>query len=323
MSCRAPWAYAEVRRLARISAASAVRDARETLLEWHLRFSRFVADSELCRLNGDSRREVPVSPLMARLARATSMAGSLTDGVVDATLLEQIERAGYEQDLGEPLNLRTALTLAPPRTPAHARATPGWSELEVDMTAGTVTRPPGVSLDSGGLAKGLFADALGERLATHASFAVDCGGDLLVGGASSTRREINVESPFDGSVLHTFERAQTGVATSGIGRRSWLDAEGRPAHHLLDPATGRPAFTGVVQITALAPSALLAEVYAKAALLSGPLAARHWLKYGGVIVLDDGSHQVVEPPPAVDLKALSAFMPRQTAARSGASTVSV
>ena len=79
-----------------------------------------------------------------------------------------------------------------------------------------------------------------------------------------------MESPFDGRTLHTFELSRTGVATSGIGRRSWLDREGRPAHHLLDPSTGLPAFTGVVQVTALAPSALEAEIRAKAAILCGP-----------------------------------------------------
>ena len=106
-------------------------------------------------------------------------------------------------------------------------------------------------------------------------------------------RPIKVESPFDGHTLHTFNLQRTGVATSGIGRRSWLDTSGRPAHHLLNPCDGRPAFTGVVQVTALAPSALMAEIRAKAALLSGPRAAPAWLPDGGVIVLDDGSHEVI------------------------------
>ena len=83
------------------------------------------------------------------------------------------------------------------------------------------------------------------------------------------------------------------MATSGIGRRSWLDACGAPAHHLLNPATGRPAFTGVTQATALAPTALEAEARAKAAVLSGPERAREWLPDGGVVVFDDGSFEVV------------------------------
>ena len=139
---------------------------------------------------------------------------------------------------------------------------------------------------------------LAEALASHSSFAVNCAGDLVIGGAAELTRPIRVESPFDGRILHTFDMRQTGVATSGIGRRSWLDGDGRIAHHLLNPATGGPAFTGVVQVTALAPSALIAEIRAKAAILSGPHAAPAWLVHGGVIVFDDGSHQTVQPPPS-------------------------
>jgi ApbE family len=71
-----------------------------------------------------------------------------------------------------------------------------------------------------------------------------------------------------------------------------------PARHLLDPATGRPAYTGVVQATALAPTAAQAEAIAKAALLSGPARAAEWLSYGGVVVFDDGGYEVLEPAAA-------------------------
>jgi thiamine biosynthesis lipoprotein len=111
-----------------------------------------------------------------------------------------------------------------------------------------------------------------------------------VGG---TPRRVHVASPFGGPPLHTFRLADVAAATSGIGRRSWLDAHGRPAHHLLDPATGTPAFSGIVQATAIAPTALEAEIRAKAAVLSGPDGAAGWLQQGGVIVFDDGSAQIV------------------------------
>jgi FAD:protein FMN transferase len=141
----------------------------------------------------------------------------------------------------------------------------------------------------------LFADLLAGRLAGYPAFAVDCAGDLRIGGTHAAPRELRVASPFDQRVLHTFELAGTGVATSGIGRRAWLDEDGAPAHHLIDPATGRPRFTGVVQATALAPTALEAEARAKAAVLSGPDSGRGWLGHGGVLVLDDGSSEVTAP----------------------------
>jgi len=159
-----------------------------------------------------------------------------------------------------------------------------------------------------------------EELAGHAAFAFNCAGDLRIAGAARLTRQVNVESPFDGSVLHTFELSDAGVATSGIGRRSWLAPDGRPAHHLLDPSTGAPAFTGIVQATAIAPTALLAEIRAKSALLSGPQGAARWMADGGVIVLDDGSHHVFEPPQRLSLEDLGAFAGtrgprRRTAAR--------
>lgn len=97
---------------------------------------------------------------------------------------------------------------------------------------------------------------------------------------------------------------------------------GAPAHHLLDPASGRPAFTGVVQATALAPSALLAELYAKAALLSGPRRGARWLSGGGLIMLEDGSYELIEPaaegtpPNTLSLRLASSPPPRPKEAAS-------
>jgi thiamine biosynthesis lipoprotein len=277
-------------------AVDAVAAAKRSLLAWHRRFSRFEAGSELSRLNGDARTTVPVSPLMRRVVEAAVSAARETGGLVDATLLDEIEAAGYGLDLGEEpssIALAHALALAPPRAPAGASGAPRWLGFEADRRAGTVTRAPGVRLDPGGVAKGVFADELAATLAGRDAFVVDCCGDLRLGGTAGVAREVHVEGPFDERTLHTFELSAGGVATSGIGRRAWLDGDGRPAHHLLDPATGRPAFTGVVQVTALAPTAIEAEMRSKAALLSGPDRAAGWLPHGGVVVLDDRSHRVV------------------------------
>jgi thiamine biosynthesis lipoprotein len=290
------------------SARDAAQLVKQELLAWHTRFSRFLPGSELSSVNEDPRWEVPVSRVMARLADAVVSAGRLSGGLVDATMVGEIERAGYTGELAEPVPLERAMRLAPARKPAARSPRAGWSELEVDLDSGLLRRPPGVRLDSGGIAKGLFADLLSELLSGHPSFALNCAGDLFIGGAEGVVRPILVESPFDGSTLHTFELSRTGVATSGIGRRSWLDDAYRPCHHLLDPSTGRPAFTGIVQVTALAPTALLAEIQAKTALLSGPPRAASLLPHGGAIVFDDGSHQVVEPRREVTLSDLSGFL---------------
>jgi thiamine biosynthesis lipoprotein len=275
------------------SAAAAVAMARSFLLDWHERFTRFTADSELSRLNADTRELVPVSDSMARLAEAVVGAGLETGGLVDGTLLGEIEAAGYRTDLGVPLTLDRILELAPPRRPAGPNPERRWERIGVGRDRRTVRRPPGIAMDSGGLVKGLAADFLARLLGDHATFSVEAAGDVRIGGAERIPRPVQATSPFDGEVMHTFSLIDAGVATSGISRRSWLGPDGTPAHHLLDPATGEPAFTGVVQATAIAPTALKAEVRAKAAVLSGPEGAPAWLPDGGLIVLDDGTRVVL------------------------------
>jgi FAD:protein FMN transferase len=271
-------------------AARAADDAQAALLTWHRRFTRFSPGSELSQLNADPRGTVPVTPMMARFVQTAIDAADQTGGLVDATQIGALEDAGYRRDLRGSLPLAFALGLAPARRPAAPARRSRWTEVHVDALANTVSRPPGLRLDSGGIAKGLFADVIAERLAGFDAFAVDCCGDLRVGGDA---RRIDVAGPFDGSTLHAYELACGGIATSGIGRRSWLDDNARPAHHLIDPSTGRPAFTGVVQATALAPTALEAELRAKCAVLSGPDVAPDCLPHGGLIVHDDGSHRLV------------------------------
>lgn len=277
--------------------AAAAAEAR--LLAAHQRLSRFLPTSELSRLNRDPRAKVPAEPLMLRLASAVREAGELTGGLVDATLLGEIEAAGYRDSMqglhgtGRPAEPEAA---AAPAGPSPA---PSWAKLSVDWRAGVIERPPGVRIDSGGIAKGLLADEIARTLAGFPAYAVDCCGDARIGGTGGRRRTIRVEDPFGGEPICSLEVSDGGVATSGITRRRWEGAGGAPAHHLLDPATGKPAFTGVVQATALAPSAFLAEAHAKWALLSGPELAPSRLPYGGVLVLAGGQVERVAPRAAI------------------------
>jgi thiamine biosynthesis lipoprotein len=268
------------------SAASAAAAAKLAMLGWDSQFSRFDPDSELSRLNGDARVAVRVSPDMARFIEAALGAALASGGLVDPTLGGEIEAAGYAEHFdGEPLALARALELAPARRPASPSSQARWREVHLDGT--TVTRPPGVRLDSGGIVKGLFGDILAGALGGHESFAIDCAGDVRLGGRGGLERPIKVASPFADEILHLYSLREGAVATSGVGKRSWLDADGAPAHHLLDPASGRPAYTGIVQVSAIAPSGVEAEWRAKAALLSGPGGARAWLPHGGLVVYDD------------------------------------
>lgn len=274
-------------------AQAAVYAARDRMLAWHDTFTRFRA-SELRTLNADPSDCVAVSPAMVAFVQAIIDAAELTGGLADATLLDEIEEAGYREDrLQGSLAISLQMVMAPERRPARPHPEARWRQLSVDADAGTVTRPPGLRLDGGGIVKGLAADLLHPALGQRPSFGVDCEGDMRFGGTDAVERTVSVVSPFDSAtVLHELTVVDGAVAQTGITKRSWL-AGRHPHHHLLDPATGQPAYTGVIEVTALAPTALEGEARAKAALLSGPDAAAGWLPHGGVVVFDDGSHRVV------------------------------
>ena len=131
-------------------------------------------------------------------------------------------------------------------------------------------RPPGVRLDLGGSAKGHAADVAAAMLAPYGPCAADLGGDLRVAGA----HQVQVLYLLTGAPAATLALDGDAVATSGIDRRLWWDAGGRPAHHLLNPATNLPAWTGVLSATAKVPTAAQAEALAKAAVLAGPTGGR-------------------------------------------------
>lgn len=281
-------------------AAAAAEQARRFVEDFDAALSRFKPESELCRLNADPRERVPASELMRRAVEAGLFAAERSGGLVDPTLVGEIEEAGYVASRAgmAGLPLGEALADAPLRRAASPRPEQRWRGFEVDDERGEVVRPPGLRFDTGGTGKGLAADMVAANLRGYSRFIVDCGGDIRIGGADALAHpyEVFVEHPITGGRAHVLRLGSGGVATSGINIRIWRDGQGRYAHHLLDPASGEPAWTGLVGATALGDSALEAETLSKAALLSGPERGREiFAERGGLLIHDSGRVELVGP----------------------------
>lgn len=292
-------------------APAAVERARRFIVEFDAALSRFKPGSELCELNADPRERVPASELLREAVKAGLAAAEGSGGLVDPTLVREIEATGYRASRagvpGAPLG--AALEEAPPRRPARPDPAARWRRFAVDDRAGEVVRPPGVLFDTGGTGKGLAADMVARQLRGYSRFVVDCGGDIRIGGADAlvTPYEVHVEHPLTGERAFVLRLGSGGVATSGLNVRIWRDEGGRYSHHLLDPSSGEPAWTGLIGATALGDTAVEAETLSKTALLSGPEGARATLaERGGLIVHDDGRVEPVGPlatPPRVRIPA--------------------
>jgi thiamine biosynthesis lipoprotein len=187
------------------------------------RLTRFDPASELCALNADPRAEVPASPLLRRAVQAALLGARQTGGLADPTLLGAVEAAGYARTrVGvEPASLDAALRAAPPRR----AATPGRRWREVEVREGSILRPPGLRIDLGGSAKGLAADWAASQL--RGRFAVDCGGDVRVGGTHDVALR---------GTAHTLRITDAAIATSGIDRRVWRRPDARTRTTCSTPA---------------------------------------------------------------------------------------
>jgi thiamine biosynthesis lipoprotein len=276
---------------------------------WEADLSRFRGDSELSRLNASGRWPMAVGPALWSVLQAAVRAAAWSGGLVVPTLLADVERAGYDLSFGTPAAGRpdaaqggggcagcqgTGLAVGRRR---HSR-TADWRDIRLDADHRTVTLPPGVRLDLGGIAKGWAADEAAQRLAAHGSALVDAGGDIAVSGPPDAAREgyalwpVAVADPFrpDGYLTVLWLR-QGGVATSGRDYRRWK-RNGRWQHHIIDPRTGAPAVTDVLTATVIAPTACQAETAAKVALILGSRKALVWIEarptLAGLIVTEDG-----------------------------------
>ena len=208
-------------------------------------FSRFRPDSELCAVNRSTAPAVRVSSAFAAAVQAALAALEATEGLVDPTLLDALERAGYDEDFAA---LGSDGRPAGPAVPARSAG--------LRLVGDVLIRPSGVRLDLNGVVKALVVD---DALALmRGPGFVSAGGDL------AARGPLEVGLPGGGGVR--LERG--GLATSGsIGRRWWRG--GIEQHHLIDPRSGRPADSPWEQVTLCGATCLAADVAAKAAFLLG------------------------------------------------------
>jgi thiamine biosynthesis lipoprotein len=167
-----------------------------------------------------------------------------------------------------------------------------------DITVGDRPRVPAqpgrAPLDPSGLVKGWAVARAGNMLrdAGAANFFVSAGGDVVVAGrpdASAAGWRVGVQHPWERDrVAAVLTVTDAAVATSGRYERG---------DHVLDPRTGLPA-EGLASITVVGPDLGVADAYATATMVLGPVEGPAWLTtrvgYECMGITDD--HAVILTP---------------------------
>lgn len=249
-----------------VQVAGTTHDLRPWFSEVEQTLTRFHLESPLSRLNGWQGRWVVVPPLLFEAVRASLRAADLTGGAFDPTVLDGLEAAGYSR------SFELGPTPVGPASPAGR-----WREVQLAPQLSAVRLPVGVRLDLGGIGKGLAVDGAMDRLAQEPRLLVNAGGDLSLRSAPGDAPTlVEIQDPWHpDQVIAGFAIFQGAAATSSTMGRRW----GGGLHHIINPATGRPAETDLVSVTVFARRTARAEVLAKACIVLGreralPLLAR-------------------------------------------------
>jgi thiamine biosynthesis lipoprotein len=246
--------------------------------------NRFLAGSEVSRLARGTGTPAAVSPLLAELIGVALAAAAATGGAVDPTL------GGPLLDLGCP-DWAVAEPAGPDWPQPSVRRRASWRDVRLDGR--TVTLPAGTLLDLGATAKAHAADLCAVAIADRfgCGSLVSLGGDLRAAGpAPDGGWQVLVQDGPDEPASQVRLAGAAAVATSSTLHRTWRQG-GRVRHHVLDPATCRPAAPVWRTASVAADTCVRANTWSTAAVVRGHAAERD-LRRAGVaarLVAADGA----------------------------------
>ncbi|MDY5577963.1 MAG: FAD:protein FMN transferase [Lachnospiraceae bacterium] len=179
----------------------------------------------------------------------------------------------------------------------------GYEKIQTDQTLGTLILEPGMEIDFGGIAKGYSADKAAEALkdAGVESAILSLGGNIQTIGskADGSPWTVAVKDPEKTeeymAVLKIRDQA---VVTSGGYERYFEDEDGNVWWHIIDPATGYPAKSGLLSVTVIGESGMQCDALSTTLFVLGKdKAAEYWRTYGGfdaVLVTEDEEVYITE-----------------------------
>ncbi len=226
----------------------------------------FSESSDLGRINAAAgAREVVVSSETIEVLAEARRISDASGGAFDATIGPLVSLWGFE----------VKDRFVPPKEEiGRARMLVNWRNMAVDPERGTVRlERRGMKVDLGGIAKGYAADRAADTLRKHgvSRALVAVAGDIRAVGekAAGVAWHVGIQHPREpGAVLGSLKIADRSVSTSGDYERYFIKDDVR-YHHILDPATGRPAAASR-SATVLAPTTTLSDALSTAAFVLGP-----------------------------------------------------
>ena len=228
----------------------AVYDAEEEVRRLDALLSRTSGSSEVSMLNGAGGEMVPVGAEICTLIQTAGDFTEATGGAFDITIAPVVSAWGFTTDSYQVPDREALQTLLESVGMEH-----------VHLSGGDASLDEGTMIDLGGIAKGYAADQVAEifRSRQVPRGKIELGGNILVIGdkPDGTAWRVGIQDPkradaADG-LVGVLNLMDAFAVTSGSYQR-YFEQDGKIYHHIIDPATGYPADSGLTSVTVVADS---------------------------------------------------------------------
>ena len=274
------------------NAESGLEDARRRVQEIENICSVTREGSEIYGVNHRTENTVSLGKESAKLLREAMTISERSGGAFDVTMYPVLQLWGFTngeyQVPGE-----EALKEALGKT--------GYQKINVD--ADGVELETGMEIDFGGIAKGYTSSEVMKVFKNNGikSGLVSLGGNVQALGAKpdGSKWKVAVQNPdSDESYIGVLEIVGKAVITSG-GYERYFEKDGKTYHHIIDPATGYPADSGLKSVTIISSDGTLADGLSTSLFIMGiDKAKEYWRansdKFDAILLTNDNKQYVTE-----------------------------
>lgn len=239
-------------------------DAEQEIRRLEKLFSVTMEDSDIAKLNGAAGKDaVPITGDTENLIREALRIGKETNGAFDIAISPIVKAWGF--------------TEAEHHVPTQAELDallPLTDQEDIILDSGRAyLQREGMAIDLGGIAKGYASDRVAALLKEKGvtSALLSLGGNICVIGTKpdGTLWKTAVQNPLDtNDYVGLLETGDTCIITSG-GYQRYFEENGNRYHHIIDPATGYPAESGLLSVTILCESGTKADALSTALFVMG------------------------------------------------------
>lgn len=266
--------------------------------------SRRIAGSEVAKLNANAGTDTytEVSGELAETLQELSGIYEDSDGALDVSIGALVSLWDIDAHAQESYEDKTEGYRLPGEADIkEALSYSGFSKIE--RKDNSFLLPEGMVLDLGAVGKGLACDDILSYLEGQAEVkaaVISVGGSILTYGEKpdGTAFKVAITDPFDTGAYCGY-LTLTGnwfVSTSGDYER-FVEVDGKRYHHILNPATGYPAESGVKSVTILSKNGMISDALSTACFVLGEEKGRLLAeKYGveALFISEDGNISMTE-----------------------------